>query len=135
MQFSKTNILIIGFILWPIIIAIPQFNLHYAPDLLSGKLNYGEIPVQFYLGLIAGLFSALFFWGISFLISKLISKIRKKEIITSITFLYITLFFFAVMLISQSKSFYLALTFKESKVKEARELIEQYESREKNKKE
>lgn len=64
MALSKKSIIIIGFILWPFIIAIPQFNLNYSTGLLTGELNYGEIPSQFYLGLISGLFVALFFWGL-----------------------------------------------------------------------
>jgi hypothetical protein len=40
MRLSKSRILLIGFILWPLIVAIPQFNLNYTPGLLFGKLNY-----------------------------------------------------------------------------------------------
>ena len=128
MGLSKNNIIIIGFILWPIIIAIPQFNLHYTTGLLSGKLNYGEIPSQFYLGLFAGLFSALFFWGLGIMIAKVITKVRKKELRGSTTYFYITIFFFFLMLITQGKNFYTALTLDEDKVMETRELIKQYES-------
>lgn len=63
MRLSKNKILFIGFILWPLIVAIPQFNLNYSLGLLTGKLNYGELPLEFYMGLISGLFGALFFWG------------------------------------------------------------------------
>ena len=133
MRLSKNTILLIGFILWPIIIAIPQFNLNYSTGLLTGKLNYGEIPPEFYAGLISGLFGALFFWGIGILVAKVITKVRKKELRGSTTYFYITLFFFALMLITQGKNFYKALTLDEDKVKETRELIKQYESREANK--
>ena len=133
MQLSKKTILIIGFILWPVIIAIPQFNLNYSTGLLTGKLNYGEIPVEFYLGLISGLFSALFFWGIGILVAKIINKVSRNELRGSIIYFYITLFFFALMLITQGNNFYMALTFDENKVKEAREMIKQYESREESK--
>jgi hypothetical protein len=130
MKLSKIKILIIGFILWSLIIAIPQFNLNYSTGLLTGKLKYGEIPSQFYAGLIAGLFAALLIWGISILLSKLITKVRKKESKGSITFLYITLFFFALMLLTQGKKLYAALNYDEVKVNETRELIRQYEMRE-----
>ena len=103
MRLSKIKILVIGFILWPLIIAIPQFNLNYSTGLLTGKLKYGEIPFQFYAGLASGLFAALLFWGISILLAKLITKVRKKESKGSTTFLYITLFFFALMLLTQGK--------------------------------
>ena len=130
MGLSKNKILLIGFILWPVIIAIPQFNLNYSIGLLNGTLNYGEIPSQFYLGLVTGLFAALFFWGISVLIAKLITKVRKAELKGSIVYFYITLFFFTLMIISQSRGLYRALTLDENNVKETRELIKQYESRE-----
>jgi hypothetical protein len=130
MGLSKNKILLIGFILWPVIIAIPQFNLNYSIGLLNGTLNYGEIPSQFYLGLVTGLFAALFFWGISILIAKLITKVRKVELKGSIVYFYITLFFFTLMIISQSRGLYRALTLDENNVKETRELIKQYESRE-----
>lgn len=129
MGLSKKGTLIIGFILWPLIIAIPQFNLNYYSGLLTGKLNYGEVPSQFYAGLVSGLFAALFFWGAGILVAKVITKVRKKEIRGSITFFYITIFFFTLMLITQGKNFYAALTLDEDKVKETRELINQHESR------
>lgn len=132
MRLSKNKILLIGFILWPVIIAIPQFNLNYSIGLLNGTLNYGEIPSQFYLGLVAGLFAALFFWGISILIAKLITKVRKVELKGSIVYFYTTLFFFTLMIISQSKGLYTALTLDENNIKETRELIKQYETRELN---
>ncbi len=130
MGLSKNKILLIGFILWPVIIAIPQFNLNYSIGLLNGTLNYGEIPSQFYLGLVTGLFAALFFWGISILIAKLITKVRKVELKGSIVYFYTTLFFFTLMIISQSRGLYAALTLDENNVKETRELIKQYETRE-----
>ena len=130
LRLSKNKILIIGFILWPVIIAIPQFNLNYSSGLLTGRLNYGEIPSEFYLGLVSGLFLALFFWGISILIAKVITKFRKKELRGSTIYFYTTLFFFTLMIISQSRGLYTALTLDENKVKETRELIKQYESRE-----
>ena len=130
MGLSKNKILLIGFILWPAIIAIPQFNLNYSIGLLNGTLNYGEIPSQFYLGLVTGLFAALFFWGISILIAKLITKVRKVELKGSIVYFYTTLFFFTLMIISQSRGLYAALTLDENNVKETRELIKQYETRE-----
>lgn len=130
MRLSKNKILLIGFILWPVIIAIPQFNLNYSIGLLNGTLNYGEIPSQFYLGLVTGLFAALFFWGISILIAKLITKVRKVELKGSIVYFYTTLFFFTLMIISQSRGLYAALTLDENNVKETRELIKQYETRE-----
>jgi hypothetical protein len=133
MGLSKNSIIVIGFILWPLIIAIPQFNLNYSSGLLTGKLNYGEIPSQFYAGLASGLFAALFFWGMGILVAKVITKVRKKELRGSTTYFYITIFFFSLMLITQGKNFYTALTLDEDKVKETRELIKQYESRETNK--
>jgi hypothetical protein len=133
MRISKNTILIICFILWPAIIAIPQFNLNYSTGLLTGKLNYGEIPVEFYLGLISGLLGALLFWGVGVLVARLINKAKRKKLRGSIIYFYITLFFFALMLITQGKNFYTALTLDEKKVNEARELIKQYESREENK--
>jgi hypothetical protein len=132
MRLSKIKILIIGFILWSLIIAIPQFNLNYPTGLLSGKLKYGEIPSQFYAGLIAGLFAALLIWGISILLAKLITKVRKKESKGSITFLYITLFFFAFMFLTQGKKLYTALNYDEAKVNETRKLIRQYQMHEEN---
>jgi hypothetical protein len=132
MKLSKINILLIGFILWPLIVAIPQFNLNYTPGLLTGKLNYGEIPPQFYLGLVSGLFAALFFWGLGILVAKVITKVRKKEFKGSTTYFYITVFFFFLMLITQSENLYTALTLDEDKVRETRELIKQYESGETN---
>ncbi len=133
MRISKNIILIIGFILWPAIIAIPKFNLNYSTGLLTGRLNYGEIPVEFYLGLISGLLCALLFWGAGVLVARFINKVTRKELRGSIIYFYITLFFFALMLITQGNNFYTALTLDENKVNEARELIKQYESREENK--
>jgi len=133
MRLSKSRILLIGFILWPLIVAIPQFNLNYTPGLLFGKLNYGEIPVQFYLGLVSGVFAALFFWGTGILIAKVISKFRKKEFRGSTTYFYITMLFFSLMLITQSKNLYIGLTLDEDKVRKTRELIKQYESDETSK--
>lgn len=132
MKLSKTRILLIGFILWPLIVAIPQFNLNYTPGLLTGNLNYGEIPPQFYLGLVSGVFAALFFWGLGILVAKVITKFRKKELRGSTTYFYITMFFFSLMLITQSKNLYIGLTLDEDKVRETRELIKQYESGETN---
>ena len=129
MGLSKNIILIIGFILWPLIIAIPQFNFYYPSGLLTGKLNYGEMPPEFYAGLVSGLFSALFFWGMGILVAKVITKVRKKELRGSTTYFYITIFFFSLMLITQGKNFYKALTLDEDKVKETLELIKQYESK------
>jgi hypothetical protein len=133
MLLSKKTILLIGFILWPIIIAIPQFNLNYSSGLLTGKLSYGEIPSQFYLGLVSGLFVALIFWGISVLLAKLITKVRKKELKGSTAYFYITIIFFALMSLTQGKMFYTALNLDEAKVNETREMIEQYEALEVNK--
>ena len=127
MKLSKNKIVLIGFILWPIIIAIPQFNLNYFSGLISGRLNYGEIPYQFYLGLVSGLFAALLFWGISILVAKVITKVRKDELKGSTTYFYVTLFFFALMVITQGHNFYKAFTLDENKVNEVRELIQQYE--------
>lgn len=127
MRFLKNKTLLIGLILWPITIAIPQFNLNYTTGILNGKLNYGEIPPEFFLGLISGLFAALFFWVIGIMVSKVVAKVRKKEIRGSTIYFYITLFFFALMLITQSNSFYRALTLDKDKVNEARELIKEYE--------
>jgi hypothetical protein len=132
MKLSKIKILIIGFILWSLIIAIPQFNLNYSTGLLTGKLKYGEIPSQFYAGLIAGLFAALMIWGTSILLAKLITKVIKEELKGSITFFYITLFFFVLMLLTHGKKLYTALNYDEAKVNETRELIRQYEMREQN---
>ena len=132
MKLSKNSIIIIGFILWPLIIAIPQFNLNYSSGLLTGKLNYGEIPLQFYAGLASGLFAALFFFGIGILVAKGITKFRKKELRGSTTYFYFTIFFFSLMLITQGKKFYTAITLDEDKVKETRELLKQYESHETN---
>jgi hypothetical protein len=128
MRLSKIRILLIGFILWPLIIGIPQFNSNYTPGLLTGKLNYGEIPPQFYLGLISGLFAALFFWGMGILVAKVITRFGKKEFRGSTTYFYITIFFFSLMLLTQSKNLYIGLTLEEGKVRETRELIKQYES-------
>jgi hypothetical protein len=133
MQLSKNKILIIGFILWPLIIAIPQFNLNYYTGLLTGKLNYGEMPMEFYLGLISGLFSALLFWGVGILSAKVINKVSRKEPRGSIIYFYITMFFFALVIITQGKNFYIGLSIDENKVKEDREMIKQYESREESK--
>lgn len=127
MQLSKNKILLICFILWPLIIAIPQFTSNYLNDILFGRLNYGDIPEEIYAYLFSGVFAALFFWVISILLSKVITKIRKKEVRGSITYFYITIFFFALMLITQGKRFYTILTLDEAKVKEVRELIKQNE--------
>jgi hypothetical protein len=132
MKLSKNKILIIGFILWPIIIAIPQFNLYYFEGLLTGKLNYGEVPTQFYLGLVSGLFAALIFWVLSILLAKLITLVRKKELRGSIAFFYITLFLFAIMLLTQGKSFFRALNLDETKVNKTRDRIKQHEARDSN---
>ena len=130
MSLTKKTILILGFILWPLIIAIPQFNLNYIPGLLNGKVKYGEIPYQFYMGLISGFFISFIFWGISILISLLITKIRKVETRGSLTYFYITLFFLAGMLITQGKTFYIALTLEEEKVITVREMLKNYKSNE-----
>jgi len=93
MNLSKKSILVIGIILWPLIIAIPQFNLHYSTGLLNGTLNYGEMPNEFFIGLATGLFAVILFWGISFLLAKMITAIRKKELKTSFTFFLLHYFF------------------------------------------
>ena len=129
-KLSKIAILIVGVILWPLIIAIPQFNLHYSTGLLNGTLNYGEIPKEFFLGLASGLFAALLFSGISILLAKIITAVRKKELKGSTTFFFVTLLFFVLMLITQSKRLYSALKLDEKKVNETRELIKEYKIRE-----
>ena len=126
------KILLIGFILWPIIIAIPQFNMYYTSGLLSGKLKYGEIPLQFYAGLFAGLFAALLMWGFGILVANAITKVRKSELRGSTAYFYITLLFFTLMLITQGKDFYTELNFNANQVKETREMIKKYESSKEN---
>jgi hypothetical protein len=128
MKIKNKLILLVGFILWPLIIAIPQFNANYAPGLLNGTLKYREIPAQFYIGLISGIFASGLVWILSFIIANLVTKGRNKEDSRSIIFISLTLFFFAFMLFSEMTDLLRALNLDEQKVIEARELIKQYDS-------
>ena len=126
---TKSTKLIIGFILWSIIIATPQFTYHYTNGLLNGKLQIGEMPIELYSGLVSGLFAALIVWGASILLASLISTISNKSLKGSSLFLFISLFFFTLMIITHGKNVYYALTLEGTKVKEARELIKDYNSK------
>ncbi len=130
---SKSRKIIFGFILWPLIIAIIQFNLNYQTGLLNGKLKYGEIPDEVFLGLFSGLFGAFVFWGLAIILAKIISLIAKKEFKGSTIFFIGTLFFFSIFLITQTKSLYDSLSLNETKVKEAREMVKKYEAIEESK--
>jgi hypothetical protein len=57
-----------------------------------------------------------------------VTAVRVSKSLT--TFFDQTLFFFTLMIISQSRGLYAALTLDENNVKETRELIKQYETRE-----
>ena len=81
---SKAQIIIIGFLLWPLIIAVPQFTNNYSVGLLDGTINVGQIPSQFYIGLFSGLFAALVFFGLSYLLSKLHLLFREKKTFPSV---------------------------------------------------
>ena len=121
---KKVYKIILSFILWPLIIAVPQYNLYYASGLASGKLQFGETPVEFYLGLVSGIFGALMFWGLAILISKVISKINKKEFKSHNLFFIISLVFFAITIFTQGEKLYKSLTLEESKVREVQQRIE-----------
>ena len=121
---KKVYKIILSFILWPLIIAVPQYNLHYASGLASGKLQFRETPVEFYLGLVSGIFGALIFWGLAILISKVISKINKKEIKSYNLFFIISLVFFGITIFTQGENIYKSLTLEESKVREVQQKIE-----------
>lgn len=124
---SKGIKIILGFILWPIIIAIPQFNYHYSTGLLNGQLEFGEMPVELYLGLISGLFAALLVWGIGLIIALVTNSIKKEgNYKGSSTFFIITIVFFLLMLFTQGGNFYKTLTLEEDKVMESREKIKEY---------
>ena len=128
MNYFKNKNILIGIFLWPLIIAIPQFNMNYSTGLLSGKLEYGQIPNEFYFGLFAGIIGSLFFLGAGILVLRLCKRFGVKDMNGPKIYLYITLLFFTIMLLTQGKDFYNLLTLDEIKVKEARQLIIDYES-------
>jgi hypothetical protein len=128
MKLSKSTKIIVGFILWPLIIAIPQFNSNYATGLLIGKLNYGEIPVEFYLGLVSGIFAALLFWGLSLLLSKILFAITKMSFKESTIFFVLSIIFFSLTLLIHGNNLYKAFSLDEKKVNAARELLKQHET-------
>ncbi len=102
--------------------------MNYSTGLLSGKLEYGQIPNEFYFGLFAGIIGSLFFLGAGILVLRLCKRFGVKEMNGPKIYLYITLLFFTIMLLTQGKDFYNLLTLDEIKVKEARQLIIDYES-------
>lgn len=128
MNYFKNKNILIGIFLWQLIIAIPQFNMNYSTGLLSGKLEYGQIPNEFYFGLFAGIIGSLFFLGAGILVLRLCKRFGVKEMNGPKIYLYITLLFFTIMLLTQGKDFYNLISLDEIKVKEARQLIIDYES-------
>ena len=125
---KKIYKIILSFILWSAIIAIPQYNWHYTAGLITGKLKYGEIPVEFYLGLFSGLFGALLFWGLAILITKLISRTKFKDVQSHNLFFGISITFFVFVIYSQGEVLYKALTLEESKVREVQQMVRDYRS-------
>lgn len=129
MKISNRQIIIIGFVIWPLIIAIPQFNAKYSIGIISGKLSHGQIPVEFYLGLFSGILASLFFIGIAYLISSLTNRIFKKNTKGPTIYLYITCFFFTLLILTQSVTFIQLIRLDKEHVKKIQEKIIEYEEK------
>lgn len=127
MKLSNRKIFIIGFVIWPLVIAIPQFNTKYSLGLISGKLSHGQIPVEFYLGLFSGVFVSLVFLGLGYTISSLINRIFKITTKGPTVYLYITCFFFTLLIITQSVTFFRLINLDKEHVRKLRERIIEYE--------
>lgn len=125
-KLSKKTKISLGILFWALIIAIPQFLINYTTGLLSGKLSYGQIPVQFYLGLISGvIFGAIFYFILKGVI-KLLIKFGGLNIDVVNAFFMITGILLMIMFLLQGNNLYVALTLKEENVRDAQQLIKSY---------
>ncbi|TBH70693.1 hypothetical protein [Aquirufa antheringensis] len=122
---NKTKISL-GILFWALIIAIPQFLVNYTTGLLSGKLIYGQIPVQFYLGLISGAIFGMIFYFIVKAVIKLLIKFGGLNIDVVNAFFMITSILLIIVFLLQGNNLYVALTLKEENVRDAQQLIKSY---------
>lgn len=116
----------LGILFWAFIIAIPQFLINYTTGLLSGKLSYGQIPVQFYLGLISGAIFGVIFYFIVKAVMKLLIKFGGLNIDVVNSFFMITSILLIIVLLLLGNNLYVALTLKEENVRDAQQLIKSY---------
>jgi len=98
---KKILCFIFGLIMWPIIIATPPVISAYFQGLLKSELELGEIPKSILmLGLISGLFTALIFIAISYLIAFIIKKFKKSALINGPFVFFIITCLLTVLFIS-----------------------------------
>ena len=118
MSINKKQMIIFGFIVWPVIIAAVQVTNAYILGLATLELSYGEIPKgMLALGLCAGLFGAVFFIGISYFISFIIKKIKPDTTIHgSYIFFLVTCLFLLLFIANYSITIIQALQLEQADV-------------------
>jgi len=101
MKNKKSSMIIFGLIMWPIIIATPPVIKAYFFGLVKSELKLGEIPKSILmLGLFSGLFTALIFIAISYLIAFIIKKFKKSALINGPFVFFIITCLLTVLFIS-----------------------------------
>lgn len=115
---KKYYIFIIGFLLWPIIIATPFVVNAYVSKLSTLEIEYGQIPESdLILGLLSGFFASFIFIGLSYLISNIIYFFNKStKIVGSKIYLILTILSFLLLTISYGGKTYDALTLEKDNV-------------------
>mgnify|MGYP001247789511 CR=1 FL=1 len=117
-----------GFIMWPIIIATPLIVNTYVKKLTFSEIEYGQIPqAELALGVTSGIFSAIFFLGLSYLITYIVSKFKKNSKITgSKVFFVITILFTSLFVFSYGGKVVEVIQFDKDKVEEIQKRINEY---------
>jgi hypothetical protein len=101
MKNKKSFMIIFGLIMWPIIIATPQVVNTYLIKLGKSEIAFGEIPMaELISGLFAGLFGALLFIGLSYLLAYIISLIKKSSMINGPVIFFIATCLLTVLFVS-----------------------------------
>jgi hypothetical protein len=77
----KKLMIVIGFIAWPIIIAVPHTINVYVSKLLNSEIKFQELPqVDLALGLVSGLLLAFLLIGISYFLAYLLTEKKERNI-------------------------------------------------------
>jgi uncharacterized membrane protein (UPF0182 family) len=128
---TRKNILMIlfGFVMWPIIIATPRVVNAYVQKLITSEIEFREIP-QFELmtGLLSGVFAALIFIGISYLLAFIVSKFRKNSTFNGATMFFIITCLGTLLLVTSYGSKVIeALSFEKENVENIQDRIKKLE--------
>ncbi len=127
LKLNDNYIYLICLIIWPVLIAIDVSTKYYLKEILYGDFDqFGKIPTaSVALGLISGFIGGVVFFGISYLLNLLLSKLNFSfNHKTSNIFLVITIFFTALYINGTGDDFVRAITLKKEDAKKYRSFVD-----------